>query len=243
MNQQQIDLEHAKERCSQLEKEIAAIKKQCIGHCDEYARIKTDVEQKDAKIVQQQNDNEALNKKVVQMTKDNDSQRAEITAKDQEIKRLTTKENKLPEQPELTMNQEMVEAYETELRLLRVELRDTQMELALANDRCETLQANKELIRNKVLDQNRQFIDLQQAYKRLSSQRIEERQQLDSLFEVDKQLNQQTSMLKMAILRFVKKKRQQIRDLRAGNYEKDKVEILKSLLEAQMQIAGLEEQK
>jgi len=77
----------------------------------------------------------------------------------------------------------------------------------------------------------------------LSSQRIEERQQLDSLFEVDKQLNQQTSMLKMAILRFVKKKRQQIRDLRAGNYEKDKVEILKSLLEAQMQIAGLEEQK
>ena len=139
MNQQQIDLEHAKERCSQLEKEIAAIKKQCIGHCDEYARIKTDVEQKDAKIVQQQNDNEALNKKVVLMTKDNDSQRAEITAKDQEIKRLTTKENKLPEQPELTMNQEMVEAYETELRLLRVELRDTQMELALANDRCETL--------------------------------------------------------------------------------------------------------
>lgn len=77
----------------------------------------------------------------------------------------------------------------------------------------------------------------------MSSQRIEERQQLDSLFEVDKQLNQQTSMLKMAILRFVKKKRQQIRDLRAGNYEKDKVEILKSLLEAQMQIAGLEEQK
>ena len=29
----------------------------------------------------------------------------------------------------------MIEAYETELRLLRVELRDTQMELAVANDK------------------------------------------------------------------------------------------------------------
>ena len=40
-------------------------------------------------------------------------------------------------------------------------------------------------------------------------------------------------MLKLAILKYVKTKRQQVRDLRAGRYEKDKVEILESLLEAQ----------
>lgn len=77
------------------------------------------------------------------------------------------------------------------------------------------------------------FIDLQQAYRKLSAQRLEERQQLDKLFNQDNILNKQSEMLKVAILQYVKAKRQQVRDLRAGRYEKDKVEILESLLEAQ----------
>lgn len=47
-----VDLEETKEKCTKLEKELAAVKKQCLGHCDEFAKFKAEDEKKDVKISQ-----------------------------------------------------------------------------------------------------------------------------------------------------------------------------------------------